>query len=379
MPVLTEPVLKPELLAKLLESAPDAIIVVDESGRIDFASREVTPLLGYSPDELLGRSIECLVPERFRDLHLAQRHHYSQNAQARPMGVDLDLCARRKDGAELPVEIALSPIRDGEKLLVAAAIRDMTEQKHIQAEFVRARQAAERANLAKSRFITTASHDLRQPLQTLSLLNGLLRRLVKDPEATEAVAQSDQAIETMSHLLNALLDINKLESGAIQPEPTDFTVGTLFEELHAEFASLAASKGLELRIASAVHCVHSDPSLVGQILRNLVSNAIKYTHTGWVELRAAPRSAAVCIDVADTGIGIPAGELAYIYDEFYQVGVAGSTRREGYGLGLSIVRRLVTLLNLKLEVRSEVGHGSVFALELPAGAQSAAGPLPDSM
>lgn len=364
--------LRPELLGNVLESAPDAIVIVDAAGRIVFASRQVTSLFGYSPEEVIGQVIESLMPERFRDIHVAHRRGYGRNAHVRPMGVDLDLYARRKDGTELPVEISLSPIRDGERLLVAAAIRDVSERKRIQIELTLAREAAERANQAKSRFLATASHDLRQPLQTLSLLNGTLRRVVKNATAAEAVTQQGQAIEAMSRLLNALLDISKLESGAIRPDPTDFQVAALFEELHTEFASLAVSKGLELRVVAAGDCVHSDQSLVGQILRNLVSNAIKYTRTGWVELRSIARPATVCIEVVDTGIGIPADHLPHIYDEFYQIGVASNSTRDGYGLGLSIVRRIVALLGVKLEIRSEVGKGSVFTLELPAGRRAIA-------
>jgi PAS domain S-box-containing protein len=363
-------VLRPDLLAKVLESAPDAILLVDLSGRIEFASRQVSALLGYSPEELIGQAIESLLPERFREIHLEHRRHYTNSARFRPMGVDLDLYVLCKDGGELPVEISLSPIRDGEQLLVAAALRDVTDRKRVQSELKLAREEAERANQAKSRFLATASHDLRQPLQSLSLLNGALRRVAKEAAATDAVAQQGQAIDAMSRLLSALLDISKLESGAIRPYPTDFTVATLFEELRTEFASLAAGKGLELRIGAASHCVRSDPSLVGQILRNLLSNAIKYTRTGRVELRAVPQPEAVCVEVVDTGIGIPADQLPHIYDEFYQVGVASNTTREGYGLGLSIVHRLVNLLGLKLEVHSEPGHGSVFALQLPAGTAS---------
>jgi PAS domain S-box-containing protein len=356
------------LLASVLESAPDAIVIVDSAGAILFASRRITALCGYLPEEVVGQRIECLLPERFRQVHLGHRRGYSRDAHPRPMGVDLDLYALHKDGTELPVEISLSPIRDGERLLVAAALRDVTERKRIQTELLQAREAADRANLAKSRFLATASHDLRQPLQTLSLLNGTLRRVVRDPVAGEAVAQQGHAIDAMSRLTNALLDISKLESGAIKPDPADFAVAALFEEMRTEFASVAASKGLELRIETAVPSAHSDPSLVGQILRNLISNAIKYTGQGWVRLRSTPCPTGVRLEVADSGIGIPADHLPYIYDEFYQVGVASNTSREGYGLGLSIVHRLVRLLGLKLDVQSEVGRGSTFALEMPAGA-----------
>ena len=359
------------LLASVLESAPDAIVIVDAVGSILFASRRITALCGYLPEEIVGQGIECLLPERFRATHLGHRSNYARNAHPRPMGVELDLYALHKDGTELPVEISLSPIHDGGRLLVAAALRDVTERKRIQTELMQAREAADRANLAKSRFLATASHDLRQPLQTLSLLNGTLRRVVRDPVAGEAVAQQGQAIDAMSRLTNALLDISKLESGAIRPDPADFAVAALFEEMRNEFASLAASKGLELLIENAAPSVHSDPSLVGQILRNLVSNAIKYTQRGWVRLRSAPSPTGVRLEVADSGIGIPADHLPYIYDEFYQVGVASNTSREGYGLGLSIVHRLVRLLGLKLEVQSEVGCGSTFTLEVPAGARAA--------
>lgn len=346
-------------------------MIVDAAGRILFANRRITALCGYRPEEIVGQAIECLLPERYRQIHLGHRRDYARNARPRPMGLDLELYALHKDGSELPVEISLSPIRDGERQLVAAALRDVTDRKRIQSELMQAREAAERANLAKGRFLATASHDLRQPLQTLSLLNGTLRRVVCDPVAGEVVAQQGQAIDAMSRLTNALLDINKLESGAIRPDPADFAVAALFAEMRNEFASVAAIKGLELRIEAAAPSAHSDPALVGQILRNLISNAIKYTRRGWVRLRAVPSSGGVRLEVADTGIGIPAENLPYIYDEFYQIDVASNTAREGYGLGLSIVHRLVKLLDLKLEVQSEPGHGSTFILELPAGAQVA--------
>jgi two-component system, sensor histidine kinase len=364
--------LPPQLVQSALESAPDAIVITDAAGSIVFANRQVTALFGYEVADILGRKVEALLPERFRSRHLAHREGYADNPRMRPMGAGFELFALRRDGSEFPVEISLSPIRDGEHQLIAAALRDVTERKQIEAELVAAREAADRANLAKSRFLATASHDLRQPLQALSLLNGTLRRISRDAMLSEAFAQQDQAIGAMSRLLNALLDISKLEAGVIKPEVTDFTVAALFEELTNEFAQLAINKGLELRVEICADSIHSDPSLVEQILRNLLSNAIKYTRRGSVLLRCLHQPNFVDLEVLDTGIGISADQLPYIYDEFYQVGVAPDATRDGYGLGLSIVSRLVKLLDLTLDVRSEPGKGSSFSLKLPASAGSAA-------
>jgi PAS domain S-box-containing protein len=378
----------PELARSALDAAPDAMVIIDSGGVIRYANRQVSALFGYSYDEVIGKRVELLMPERYRQRHLGHREAYFSSIRTRPMGLGLDLFGLRRDGTEFPVEISLSPIEQGERVLTAAAIRDVTDRKRVEAELIvarvsaeraranadrqreiadEARDVADRANQGKSRFLATASHDLRQPLQTLALLNGALRRMDTDPDSTEALGQQEQAIGAMSRLLNALLDISKLESGAIKPEPTDFTVASVFEELRREFAGLAANKGLSLEIELCHDCVHSDPSLVEQILRNLVSNAVKYTRQGWVRLRCLHEEALVRLEVVDTGIGIPADQIPFIYDEFYQVGVPANSSREGYGLGLSIVQRLVKLLELQLDVRSEVGKGSAFSLVLPAG------------
>jgi two-component system, sensor histidine kinase len=388
--------LSAELARSVLDAAPDAMIIIDGSGTIRFANRQVSTLFGYSHDEIVGLAVEHLMPERFRSRHITHRHGYTEAQRPRAMGEGLGLFGRRLDGSEFPVEISLSPIGTGKQLLVAAAIRDVSDRKRVEKELRvarenserareaadhlrevadeerasadEARESADRANQAKSRFLATASHDLRQPLQTLALLNGILRRVVSEQSALEALSQQEQAIGAMTRLLSALLDISKLESGAIRPQPTEFTIGTLLEGLRREFASIAANKSLELRVSPCEECVHGDPALLEQILKNLLANAIKYTQPGGqVWLRAGRKEDAVQVEVADTGIGIAPDQIAYIYDEFYQIGVPANSSREGYGLGLSIVQRLVRLLNLRLDVSSEVGKGSVFSLSLPRG------------
>jgi PAS domain S-box-containing protein len=374
----------PDFARSVLDAAPDAMVIIDTLGTIEFTNRQVSALFGYEHDEVIGQKVETLLPERFRARHVGHRELYASSVRIRPMGVGLNLFGRRKNGSEFPVEISLSPIEDGDRTLVAAAIRDVSDRKRVEAELIETREAAEaareladqarqladRANQGKSRFLATASHDLRQPLQTLELLNGTLRRRVTDRHVLEALSQQEQAIGAMSRLLNALLDISKLESGAIKPEPSDFQVAAIFDEMRMEFASIAAHKGLLLEIETCNDVVFSDPSLVEQILRNLVSNAVKYTREGWVRLRCLHEAALVRIEVLDTGIGIPPDQLPYIYDEFYQVGVPANSSRDGYGLGLSIVQRLVKLLTLKLDVRSELGAGSAFSLVLPASSHT---------
>lgn len=235
-----------------------------------------------------------------------------------------------------------------------------------------AKEEARRAEQAKGRFLATASHDLRQPLQVVSLLNGTLRRMVREPEIADALRQQDEAIGSMSKLLNALLDISKLEAGVIKPEPRVIPVSRVLAIMEQEFRGVARSKGLELQVAACEAYVHSDPALLEQVLRNLVSNAIKYTRAGLVQVRVVMEPPWVNIEVIDTGIGIPADQIKLIGEEFYQIGVPTNSTREGYGLGLSIVRRLIKLLDLELQVRSEVGKGSVFSVRIRQSARAPA-------
>ncbi|HXP64129.1 MAG TPA: ATP-binding protein [Steroidobacteraceae bacterium] len=236
-----------------------------------------------------------------------------------------------------------------------------------EAELRIARQLAEQANQAKSRFLATASHDLRQPLQSLSLLSGTLRRMATNPYLLDAVEQQDSAIASMSGLLNALLDISKLDSGSIKPRRQNIALSEISDQLRTEFRGLAAKKGLALKVPVCDQFIYTDPTLLGQILRNLLSNALRYTKTGSVSVLAVTREPYVEIEVRDTGVGIPEAELSRIFEEFYQVDVKPNSIREGHGLGLSIVQRTAAILGHELRVDSAVGAGSVFKIIVPIG------------
>ena len=361
--------LSSELVRSVLDSAPDAMIVIDSAGTILFANRQLSALFGYEPDEVVGAAVEVLLPERFRDRHTAHRDRYARNVRVRPMGMGLDLFGPRKDGSEFPVEISLSPIREGDEDIVAAAIRDVTERRQVEQAVRDARREAEHATLAKSRFLATASHDLRQPLQTLGLLNGALRRMIRDEECLEVLDQQEQAIDAMSRLLNALLDISKLESGVIKLELTDFDLAPLLDQLRRDFSALAANKGLRLAFdAPPVH-VHSDPALVSPGAAQPVVERHQ-VHAAQARWSCAAKTGAgkLHIEVRDTGVGIASDQVGLIFEEFYQVGVSPNSSRDGFGLGLSIVQRIARLLEIRIQVSSDPGKGSVFAFELPTAA-----------
>jgi signal transduction histidine kinase len=230
----------------------------------------------------------------------------------------------------------------------------------------KAEQEADRARSAKSRFLESASNDMRHHLQTLSLLNGALRKIVTDPKAQEMFAMQGDAVAHLSDLLHSLLELSKLESGDVELKITETPIQGIFRLLQDEFESQAKAKGLQLRFDSQTEVAHSDRVLLTRIVGILVSNAIRYTNKGSVNVRCRRESGGLRISVQDSGIGIAPDQLARIFDEFYRVDSDPVGRDGGLGLGLSIVDRSVNLLGTKMEVESEPGQGSSFSLVVPA-------------
>lgn len=485
----------------LLHLAPDPTVIVDEDGRIIFASARVLPVFGYEPDELVGEPVEILLPERFHGSHLAHRQRFVTEPRPRPMGSGLELFGRRKDGSEFPVEVSLSPVDTHQGRLVASTIRDITERKrtetllarerafldsliqaaptmvllldpagriervnpyleqvsgygaaellgrdwfetfipeddrealrtlfgqalddgfnshtnaivlrdgslrHVEwlsktlqdddgrlvgllnighdvseslaheAELLQARGEAEQANAGKSRFLAAASHDLRQPLQSLGLYLSVLTRLLDEPKPLEVCAKMQGSLDTMGELLNALLDISRLDSGSVEPDIQEFALDLLLDRIVTDNSQQAQEKGLALVCAGSDCRVQSDPGLLERVLANLVGNAIRYTHEGRVSIECVRGERAVRISVTDTGVGIPEEALERIFEEYCQLDDPARERGKGLGLGLSIVRHIVRLLNLNLEVSSVVGEGSTFTVEVPLSTGDVARPV----
>lgn len=247
---------------------------------------------------------------------------------------------------------------------VVITFTDISDRKRIRKALEQAKLEAERANRAKSRFLAAASHDLRQPLQTIAFVQGLLARTVQGDKAQNLVKRLDDTSHAMSGMLNALLDINQIEAGVVRAEIISYPLNDLFDRLREEFAYHAEAKALGLRIVPCGQTIHTDPRLLEQMIRNLLTNAIKYTRSGKVLMGCRRRAGSLSIEIWDTGIGIPDAELQTIFEEYHQLDNAARERSRGLGLGLAIVQRLVALLDYKVNVRSKLGKGSVFAIEI---------------
>ena len=351
-------VLSGELARTLLDLAPDATVVVDAAGTIVFANAQVEQTFGYNAGALVGRPIETLLPQRFRDEHPQHRARFGARPKLRPMGAGLSLHGLHSNGAEFPVEISLSPVSTPSGALVVASVRDATLRQQREDRLVE-------ANRAKIRFLAAASHDLRQPLQTLHLLNRAAARQAGDSrELRDLLDRQQRALDSMSSLLASVLDISKLDSGAVVPNTTTCALDDVLQRLRSDFEPQAAEKGIDLIIERSREAADTDPELLRRLIGNLLSNAIRYTDRGSVQVICRPQDAQLLIEVRDTGVGIPADKVERVFDEFYQVD-HGTQRPEGLGLGLSIVRRLANLLRCTVELESVEGAGTAFRIGVP--------------
>ncbi len=351
----------------LIQNVQDyAIFTVDPRGIVTDWTEGAHRVLGYPAEEAIGRDFKMFFTEEDVQAGEPQKELDQATVEGR---AERESWRVHRSGDKIWVNAISSAVRDEHGSLVGfiKVSRDLTERRRIELELRHAHRVADQANQAKSRFLATASHDLRQPLQSLSLLSGTLRRMATNPYLLDAVEQQELAIASMSGLLNALLDISKLDSGSVKPARQHIALGPIMEQMRIEFAASAAKKGLDLEIPACEVFVHTDPILFGQILRNLVSNALRYTPSGSVTLCVSVREETVDIEVRDTGIGIAEAHLERIFEEFYQVDVRPNSVREGHGLGLSIVRRTAGILGHALSVSSVPGAGSCFRISVPLG------------
>ena len=371
----------------LLETAPDAIVEVDSNGKLVMLNAAVDRLFGYKREELIGLPVEILIPEAMRHSHVKHRGDYLDHPGTRPMGIGMELLARRKDGSEFPVEVSLSPVPSSHGHHVTAIVRDVTERKRasehllaLGAEFTRELEEknrqleqrnseVERANRLKSEFLASMSHELRSPLHTIIGFADLLREELDGPLNTKQKRFVQNIHRDSQHLLeiiNDLLDISKIEAGRLELRLEHFDADHIAEEVLSSIRTQARAKSIRLETHFAPDSpVESDKLRFKQILYNLLSNAVKFTpEQGIITVATERIDSRLQISVADTGIGIVSADHDAIFDKFYQVGSTTKGVREGTGLGLAITKTLVEKMGGKIWVASVPRQGSTFTFSV---------------
>ena len=376
---------------RLLEAAPDGIVEVDGSGRIVLVNSQAEKLFGYRREDLLGKSVEILMPERFHERHPAHRGRYQAHSVIRPMGSGLDLRALRADGTEFAVDINLSPFKGETGPGVICVIRDVSDRKAVEEQIKMLNQSleqrtrdlaitnseleirnreVEKANRLKSNFLATMSHELRTPLNSIIGFSDLLAEQTAG-DLTEKqerfVGHIQESSRYLLALINDILDLSKIEAGRLELKYETFQMSVAVDEVLSTLRPLAAAKEIELRTeVSEELFLDADRVRLKQVLYNLLSNAIKFTpEQGQVRLVARPEGALLSTSVIDTGIGIPREEQESVFEAFHQLSATAPGVREGTGLGLSITKLLVEQHGGSIRVESEPGKGSQFHFTMP--------------
>jgi PAS domain S-box-containing protein len=355
-----------EKFREMIESAPDAIVMVDGGGHILHVNGETVKMFGYQREEILDQPVEFLLPARFRTAHVGHRDAYYERPQTRPMGVGPDLFGLRKDGNEFPIEIRLSPVKTEEGVLVISVIRDMTERKQVEDTLRLQKKLLEEKIREMDDFLHVVSHDLKEPLRGIDAYAGFLledysERL--DDEGKRYLNALRGSTLRMHHLIRDLLTLASVSRKG--PSRTEVDLNAVLEEVLRDLEFAIQQKRAEVRLRSPLPSVYCDPTQIGEVFKNLLSNAIKFNEAvpPVVEISAWEEERFYGISIKDNGIGIDARYTDQIFRLFERL--HRQEEFEGTGAGLAICKKMIEGNGGKIWVESELEKGSAFLFTLP--------------
>lgn len=352
----------------------DAIIMMDENRRISFWNPAAESIFGYTPEQAVGRDLHQLLVSP----NLAQAASNKLDAEersnwSRSKPITIETTGRRADGSGFPAEVQVSYVQVHGHWAALGTVRDITFRKKAEQEILQARDEAEAANRAKSDFLASMSHEIRTPMNGIMGMTELLLETELDPEQHDYARTIRSSGEALLSIINDILDFSKIEAGRMTIDDADLDLSNILEGAIELVAASRRDPAVEYVCdisPEILPVLHGDPGRIRQIVVNLLGNAAKFTEHGEIVLRAEVTDQTdtvqnVRITVSDTGIGIPAGKQALIFDSFTQVDPSATRRHGGTGLGLAICRRLANLMGGTIEVQSEPGVGSTFTVSLP--------------
>jgi PAS domain S-box-containing protein len=355
-----------ETLLLAVESAPSGLLILNPAGRIQSANRAIENLFGYTREELEGRPVEMLLPDRFPAAHLEPRHS------------GRDLVGLRKDGIEIPLHVCFNTIATGEGELILCNIIDIAERVRYQRQLEAAKREAEAANRAKSDFLARMSHEIRTPMNLIMGMNSLLLEGSLSEQQRRHLEISHHNLRRLLRLINGILDLSKVEAGMLTLEALPFDLSEMLHHCGATMAAAIERKGLRLEISmDADVCLHwtGDSERLQQVLLNLIGNSVKFTAQGKIEVRVRAEGVrrGLRFEVIDTGCGVPADKRGLIFEPFQQAEGSMNRAYEGTGLGLSIAKTLVEMMAGKIWIEEKQGPGSkfIFTAFPVAGSQDA--------
>lgn len=370
-----------DILSSILNISSEGIIVADQDLRILLFSKGAEVIFGYTAPEVLGRSIEILIPMERREIHQQRVQSFAAGAiLSRRMSNRTDVTGLTKDARIVPVEVGLSKLATRHGAVFTAIIRDISQNLNAEAELNQALSDANAANAAKSAFLAAMSHEVRTPLNGVLGMAQAMARDALPPKQAERLEIIRQSGENLLGILNDVLDLSKIEAGKLEMEIIEFDLGEVMTGAHGAFSALAAQKGLrfDLHVAPrAVGAYLGDPLRLRQVLNNLISNAIKFTEQGGVEVRVDRDDGMLIVAVEDTGMGISPDALTRLFNKFEQGDLSTTRRFGGTGLGLAICQDLVRLMDGEISAVSAVDAGATFTIRLPLEHVGCVPPLPD--